>query len=80
MEEGLFRLRTITQTAATIQLSGFQLFLTGESNRLYVTEFSPDLTNWTTFTTNLSLGVEVPVTDTHTGAASKRFYRAYPLQ
>jgi hypothetical protein len=79
LEEGLFRLRTFPQTAATIQLSGFQLFLTGESNRLYVTEFSPDLTNWTGFATNQASGIEVPVLDTHTGAASKRFYRAHAL-
>jgi len=53
------------------------LFLTGESNRLYVTEFSSDLTQWTPFATNQVLQVEVPVIDTHTGTASRRFYRAH---
>jgi hypothetical protein len=77
VEVGLFRLRTIPQTTASIQLAGFQLFLTGESNRLYVTEFSPDLINWTPFVTSQVFGVEIPVTDTQTGAATKRFYRAY---
>jgi hypothetical protein len=77
VEQGLFRLRTIPQTAASIQSSGFQLFLTGESNRLYVTEFSPDLFNWTSFATNQSPGVEIPVVDIATGASGKRFYRAH---
>jgi hypothetical protein len=77
VEQGIFRLRTIPQTAASIQLSGFQLFLLGESNRLYVTEFSPDLFNWTSFATNQSPGVEIPVVDVSTGTNSKRFYRAH---
>jgi len=77
VEDGLFRLRTIPQTAGSIQLAGFQLFLTGESNRVYVTEFSPDLTTWTPLATNQAFGVEVPVLDTQTGGAAKRFYRAH---
>lgn len=77
VENGLFRLRTIPQTAGSIQQAGFELFLLGESNRLYVTEFSLDFTNWTSFATNQSPGFEVPVTDTQTGTASKRFYRAH---
>lgn len=77
VEQGLFRLRTIPQTPASIQLAGFQLFLTGESNRLYVTEFSPDLFNWTSLATNQSSGVEIPVVDVSTGTNSKRFYRAH---
>ena len=79
VEDGLFRLRTFPQTASSIQVSGFQLFLTGESNRVYVTEFSPDLTTWNPVSTNEVFGVEVPVLDTQTGAASYRFYRAHTL-
>ncbi len=77
VEDGLFRLRTLPQTATSIQVAGFQLFLTGESNRVYVTEFSPDLTTWTPVATNQVFGVEVPVLDTQTGVATKRFYRAH---
>jgi hypothetical protein len=77
VEDGLFRLRAVSQSAASIQLNGVELFLTGESNRLYVTEFSSDLTQWTPFATNQVLQVEVPVIDTHTGTASRRFYRAH---
>ena len=42
-----------------------------------MTEFSPDLTIWTPFATNKVFGAEVPVTDTQSSAASKRFYRAH---
>ena len=76
VEQGLLRLRTIPQTAANIQLGGFQLFLTGESDRLYVTEFSPDFSAWTRFATNQSSGIEIPVVDVSAGTNSKRFYRA----
>jgi hypothetical protein len=77
VEDGLFRLRAVFQSAASIQLNGFEFFLTGESNRLYVTEFSPDLIEWTPLATNEVLGVEVPVSDTQTGTAGRRFYRAH---
>ena len=77
VEQGVFRLRAIPQSAASIQLNGFQLFLTGESNRLYVTEFSPDLFRWTNFATNQSAGDEIPVVDISTGTNSRRFYRAH---
>ncbi|HEX5221295.1 MAG TPA: choice-of-anchor Q domain-containing protein [Verrucomicrobiae bacterium] len=76
VEQGLLRLRTVPQTAANIQLGGFLLFLTGESNRLYVTEFSPDFSSWTRFATNQSSGIEIPVVDASAGTNSKRFYRA----
>jgi hypothetical protein len=78
VEQGLFRLRTIPQTPGSIQTSGFQLFLTGEANRIYVTEFSPDLFTWTGFATNHSTGAEMPITDTSSAAAAHRFYRARP--
>jgi hypothetical protein len=78
VEIGLFRLRTFPQSIASIQLNGFELFLIGESNRLYVTEFSPDLTTWTPFATNEVFDSEVPITDTQSSsAATKRFYRAH---
>jgi len=76
VEQGVLLLRTIPQTAASIQLNGFRLFLTGESNRLYVTEFSPDFFSWTRFATNQSPGVEIPVVDVSTGTSTQRFYRA----
>lgn len=77
VEQGLFRLRAVFQTAANIQLSGFQMFLTGEANRLYVTQYSTNLVDWKSFATNQSPGVEIPVVDNSPGSSGRRFYRAY---
>ncbi|MDB6053819.1 MAG: hypothetical protein JWN25_1342 [Verrucomicrobiales bacterium] len=77
VEQGLFRLRAAYQSASSIQLNGFQLFLIGEANRVYVTQYSLDLTGWTSFSTNQYPGVEIPVVDFTTGAGPKRFYRSH---
>ncbi|HKQ39498.1 MAG TPA: lamin tail domain-containing protein [Verrucomicrobiae bacterium] len=52
----------------------FQFLLTGDSNATYAIQFSPDLTNWTTFT-NVSGASTTTVTDP-AATPSRRFYRA----
>jgi hypothetical protein len=76
VENGLVRLRTIPQSRASIVASGFDLFLTGESNRYYVTEVSTNFASWTPILTNLVGAAELPLVDTQAGSAADRFYRA----
>jgi hypothetical protein len=54
----------------------FQFVLTGESNGTYTVQFSPDLTNWTTFTNVSQSTGAVTVTDPAAVGESRRFYRA----
>lgn len=49
--------------------------LTGEPNRTYVLEASPDLANWIAFSTNQSPQAELEVADPEP-ASGRRFYRA----
>ncbi len=79
VEDGLVRLRTIPQTRQSIVLNGFEMFLTGESNRLYVIQSSTNLTTWNNIGTNLVPATELPIFDTNAGTSGKFFYRAFSL-
>ena len=59
-----------------LSASEFQFLLTGESNVTYAIQFSPDLTNWTTFTNVLQSNGSVTVTDPAAATEPRRFYRA----
>jgi hypothetical protein len=79
VEDGLVRLRTIPQPLANIQAGVFDLFLTGESNRVYVTESSPDFVTWTPVLTNLVGNSELSIVDTHSPITPRRYYRSHTL-
>ena len=79
VEDGLVRLRTIPQTKQSILANGFEIFLTGESNRLYVIQSSTNLTNWNNISTNLVPATELPIFDTTAGTSGNLFYRAFSL-
>lgn len=72
----IVRLRANPQTAASIRTNGFRFLLTGESNRLYATEFSSNLTTWVPILTNQYLGTELEIIDIRATNAPRRFYRA----
>jgi hypothetical protein len=55
---------------------GFAYSIVGESNRLYVTEYSPDLVTWHPLTTNIAPDIELQLLDRSATNASTRFYRA----
>lgn len=79
VEDGLVRL-----AAGGFSVSGFQLFLTGETNRDYVTEFTPNLAspNWQPISTNLippDGSASIVDAGAHTNSPGTRFYRAYAL-
>jgi hypothetical protein len=60
----------------SLSAAEFQFLLTGDSNQTYAVQFSPDLTNWTTFT-NVPYSSD-PVTVTDPAATeSRKFYRAF---
>ncbi len=77
VEDGLVRIRTVPQTRPAIISGGFELFLTGESNRVYVTESSTNLSNWSPILTNLLPSFELQVFDTTPGVGNgpSRYYR-----
>lgn len=79
VEAGLLRLRTVPQTRQNILLNGFELFLTAESNRLYVIQASTNLQNWSDLSTNLVPATELTIFDHSAGALPPRFYRARTL-
>ncbi len=81
VEDGLVLLTPIPQTPKEFDLNGFELSLTGETNRDYVLEYSTDLVNWIPVSTNLvpSQG-SVILLDSSAGLSpSNRVYRAYAL-
>jgi hypothetical protein len=80
VEDGLVRLATVPQTSQGIDLNGFELSLTGETNRVYVLQFSTDLAHWNVVSTNLvpSQGV-ITLFDANAKNSSPRFYRAFAL-
>lgn len=53
-----------------------RIALTGEANRTYVFEASPNLADWTAFSTNQTSGPFLEVTDPHP-VAGNRFYRVW---
>jgi hypothetical protein len=81
VEDGLVLLSTVSQTPREIDRNGFELSLTGETNRDYVIEYSADLSNWIPVSTNLvpQQGTVI-LFDTSAGfSSSNRVYRAYAL-
>jgi hypothetical protein len=81
VEDGLVRLTTVPQTSQAIDLNGFELSLTGETNRNYVIEYSTDLANWHTVNTNLvpPSGVITLFDASAKNFPPPRFYRAFAL-
>jgi hypothetical protein len=81
VEDGLVRLSSVAQSAQGIEVNGFELSLTGETNRNYVIEYSTDLTNWDIVTTTL-IPPQGTATLYDTGARNSplnRFYRAFAV-
>jgi hypothetical protein len=77
VEDGYFALSTVAQTIASIQANGFAIFLMGEPNRFYVTEYSSNLVSWTPFSTN-QIGAGVfTIYDTQATGSGDRFYRSH---
>jgi hypothetical protein len=64
----------------TVVTNTARMLLHGESNRVYTIQFSTDLANWTTFSTNVTLTGPSPVTHPAVSSAPQRFYRAMVLQ
>ncbi|HEV7927055.1 MAG TPA: choice-of-anchor Q domain-containing protein [Verrucomicrobiae bacterium] len=81
VEDGLVRLTSVPQTVQEIDLNGFELSLTGETNRNYVIEYSTDLSNWNPFSTNLvpPLGTATLYDTSAKYSPQNRSYRAYAL-
>jgi hypothetical protein len=82
VEDGLVRLTTVPQSyQGSIVPNGFELSLTGETNRDYVIEYATSLAsaNWQPFSTNLvpSGGVVTLFDITAKNSPQERFYRAY---
>ncbi len=59
--------------------SGFQFYLQGQAGMSYASEYSADLTTWTSFSTNQVTGGQVLITDTGSTNATRRYYRARQL-
>jgi hypothetical protein len=84
VEDGLVRLTSVPQTSQEISAEGFELSLTGETNRNYVIESSINLANvadWQPVSTNLvpSSGVITLFDVNAETPPPERFYRAYAL-
>jgi hypothetical protein len=70
------RLLIPPHTADQIRQHGVRLFLSGETNLAYVTEYSTDLVSWTPLATNLLATAEAELTDPSAAESLVRFYRA----
>jgi len=81
VEDGLVLLSAAPQTYGDILQNGFELSLTGETNRNYVIEYSSDLLNWNPISTNLvpSQGITTLFDSTANNPSGPRFYRAYAV-
>jgi hypothetical protein len=81
VEDGLVRLSSVPQSFQDIMLNGFELSLTGETNRNYVVNYSTDLVNWQPVSTNLvpSRGVTTFFDVNAKDSTEQRFYRAFAL-
>jgi hypothetical protein len=55
----------------------FEFLLTGDSNQTYGLQFSPNLTNWATFTNISYTNGPVTITDPAPAPESRKFYRAF---
>jgi hypothetical protein len=69
-------LRILPQPARQLDEQGAGFVLSGETNRYYVTEYSPNLVSWTPLATNYLSGAEATVGDPGATNAPVRFYRA----
>jgi len=58
---------------------GYRFFISGETNRTYVTEHAPDIESWIPFRTNLLSEPELEIFDTTATNTGNRFYRSRPL-
>jgi hypothetical protein len=81
VEDGLVRLSAQPQSLLGIETGGFELSLTGETNRSYVIQFSSDLADWTTLSTIIvpstgSVNLLDPGAET---LSQPRYYRAFAL-
>jgi hypothetical protein len=81
VEDGLVLLRAAPQTYGDILQNGFEISLTGETNRNYVIEYSIDLFNWNPISTNLvpSQGITTLFDSTANNPPGPRFYRAFAV-
>ena len=80
VEDGLVLLTTVPQSyQGNIVPDGFELTLTGESNRDYVIEYSTNFASWQAISTNLlpSDGVITLFDVNAKNSPQERFYRAY---
>ena len=64
----------------TVVSNTVEFLLHGESNRLYAVQFSTNLSNWTFFSTNVTLMGPSLVTHPAVSSAPQRFYRATVLR
>jgi hypothetical protein len=81
VEDGLVLLTAAAQNFQGIESDGFELSLIGETNRNYVIQFSTDLADWNSFSTNL-VPAEGVITVFDPGAKTSpqpRTYRAFAL-
>lgn len=72
-------IRIPSNQAQVTRRTGFRYFFLGESNCLYVSEFSTDFSGWIPLQTNLAGATEVQVLDTGATNAPQRFYRSRVL-
>ena len=81
VEDGLVLLTAAPQSFQNIALNGFELSLTGETNRNYVVTYSTDLANWQPVSTNLvpPRGVTTFFDTNAKDSTQQRFYRAFAL-
>jgi hypothetical protein len=81
VEDGLVLLTALPQTPQEFDLNGFELSLTGETNRDYVIEYSTDFTNWNPVSTNLvpPQGSTTLFDTNANNSLPNRVYRAYAV-
>ncbi len=73
------RLTVEPQTFQGIETDGFELSLTAETNRNYVIQFSTDLANWYSLSTNFipPSGVVTQLDTSAKNSPQQRSYRAF---
>jgi hypothetical protein len=81
VEDGLVLLTAMPQTAQSIASYGFMLSLTGETNRNYVLEYSANLVNWYSLSTNLvpPAGLMTLFDPSANNSPRQRYYRAFAI-